>query len=83
MHDQYDLALLIFGIIALGWAVFSTCTGEAWSRSGEVRRDKPRSSFGDESYVCEDPSRLVREKTRAHLSQSWRFHHQRRFILGK
>jgi len=38
--------------------------------------------FGNTS-VCEDSSRLAREKTRARLLQSSRFHHLCRFNLGK
>jgi hypothetical protein len=34
----------------------------------------------DDNRVCEDSSRLVCEKTRAHLLQSSRFHHLCRFI---
>jgi hypothetical protein len=46
MFDQYDYALLLFGIIALGWAVFATKTGEAWTRFGQViRRDKAPFKF--------------------------------------
>lgn len=48
MFDQYDLALLIFGIVALGFAVFATYTGEALTRFGQVvRREKNLFGFGD------------------------------------
>ena len=52
----------------------SNCTGKSASR---LRRPT------DVKRVCEDSSRLVREKTRARLLQSSRFHHLCRFILGK
>jgi hypothetical protein len=46
MFDQYDYAFLLFGIIALGWAVFATYTGEAWTRFGKVvRRDETPFKF--------------------------------------
>jgi hypothetical protein len=46
MFDQYDYAFLLFGIIALGWAVFATSTGEAWTRYGVVvSRDKTPFKF--------------------------------------
>ena len=48
MFDQYDFALLIFGIIAVGWAMFATYTGER----GPILEESPSgikhlSSFGD------------------------------------
>jgi hypothetical protein len=46
MFDKYDYALLLFGIIVLGWAGFATHSGEAWTRSGElVYRDKTPFKF--------------------------------------
>lgn len=46
MFDQYDYALLLFGIITLGWAAFATYTGEAWTRHGRVLyRDKTPFKF--------------------------------------
>src|SRR6202011_165599 len=39
-----------------------------------------RKSHTEEMCVCEDSFRLVREKTRARLLQSSRFHHLCRFI---
>jgi len=47
------------------------------------RRFTCKAGIADEKRVCEDSSRLVREKTRARLLQSSRFDHLCRFILGK
>jgi hypothetical protein len=46
MHDKYDFAILIIGIMGLGWAVIATYNGEAFTRFGYVvRRDKDPFQF--------------------------------------
>jgi hypothetical protein len=70
-----------------GWGAgilaFHALHSSAFSNARLSRRFTCKAGIADEKRVCEDSSRLVREKTRARLLQSSCFHHLCRFILGK